>query len=52
MPVQTLARPQLLSQISAFLDLLQMGTGGGLILFMWSHLVLVIKGIYFGNLLY
>jgi fumarate reductase subunit C len=41
MPGQTLARPQSLSQISAFLDFLQMVTGAGLILFMWSHLILV-----------
>jgi fumarate reductase subunit C len=41
MSVQTTIRPQLVNQTSAFLDLLQMVTGVGLILFMWCHLVLV-----------
>jgi len=41
MSAQTTIRPQLLNQTSAFLDLLQMATGAGLILFMWCHLILV-----------
>jgi fumarate reductase subunit C len=41
MPGQTLARPHSLSQVSALFDFFQMVTGAGLILFMWSHLILV-----------
>jgi fumarate reductase subunit C len=41
MPPQVLTRFQPWNRTAAYLDFLQMGTGVGLILFMWSHMILV-----------
>jgi fumarate reductase subunit C len=41
MATQVLERSQQLSRTAAYLDFLQMLTGVGLILFMWSHMILV-----------